>query len=200
METRTLKAKRVQECMKTDSLPRYVRKKTAKGRTYFYFDTGKQSADGKPILTPLPAPGTAGHTVQLKKAQLARWKYFTRVIPNQQRTSRPADDFDPAVLEIVPTADGDDLYFIRCADAVKIGRATDVFTRLVHIQVNNPLDCDCICRLPCRGFEERQWHAYFRDLWIRGEWFEWRPELAAAVELARRGEKWWRDRDESLAA
>jgi hypothetical protein len=200
MATFTLRTRAAQEWVKTDSLPRYVRKKTAKGRTYFYFDTGKVSADGKPILTPLPAPGTAGYVVQLKKARLARWKHFTRVIPVIEPRYRPPVEFDPAVLELEPPADGDDLYFVRCRDAVKIGRATDVFPRLVQIQAHNPVDVDCLCRLPGRGFEERQWHAYFRDLWIRGEWFEWVPELAAAVELARKGEKWWSDRHESAAA
>jgi hypothetical protein len=173
------------------SRPRYVRQKLAKGHVYYYFETGRKGPNGQPILTRIPAPGQAGHTVQLKKAQLARWKHFARVMPSTRRSSRPADDFNPAALEIEPAPDGDDLYFIRCRDAVKIGRATEVFSRLVQIQTSNPVDVDCVCRLPGRGFEERQWHAYFRDLWIRGEWFEWVPELAAAVAVARAGGKWW---------
>lgn len=33
---------------------RYLRRKVAKGRTYYYFDTGQRDLDGKPILTRLP--------------------------------------------------------------------------------------------------------------------------------------------------
>jgi integrase len=36
-------------------LPTYVRVKEAKGRTYYYYDTGQKDAKGKPILTRLPA-------------------------------------------------------------------------------------------------------------------------------------------------
>lgn len=36
--------------------PKYLRKKSAKGRDYYYFDTGTKSEDGRPILTPLPNP------------------------------------------------------------------------------------------------------------------------------------------------
>lgn len=35
-------------------LPPHVRRKKAKGKTYYYFDTGKRSDDGKPVLERLP--------------------------------------------------------------------------------------------------------------------------------------------------
>ena len=35
-------------------LPKYVRTKTAKGKTYFYFDTGQANEHGRPILKALP--------------------------------------------------------------------------------------------------------------------------------------------------
>jgi hypothetical protein len=173
-------------------LPRYVRRKFAKGRAYYYFDTGRKDARGKPVLLPLPEPGTAGFATQLKKAELARWQHHTRLIPPLKLGRRPADDFDPTVLEAATIPEtGDDLYFIRAGNAVKIGRAANVFERMVNMQANNHLELDCICRLPRRGFEERHWQSFFRDSWIRGEWFEWTPELADAIGLARRGQRWW---------
>lgn len=36
--------------------PKYLRKKRAKGREYYYFDTGEKTDSGKPVLTPLPNP------------------------------------------------------------------------------------------------------------------------------------------------
>ena len=170
-------------------LPRYVCEKRAKGRVYYYFDTGKRR-DGKRVLSPLPPPGRAGYTVALAKAQRARFQHETRVIPPLPRGKRPGP-FNPAALE-AGIADGDDLYFIRVYDAVKIGRAADVWSRMVNAQVNCPAEMDCICRLIGRGPEEPHWQSFFRDVWIRGEWFEWSPEIAAAIEMAKKGERWWR--------
>lgn len=36
--------------------PKYLRRKRAKGRDYYYFDTGAKTDTGQPILTPLPNP------------------------------------------------------------------------------------------------------------------------------------------------
>lgn len=36
-------------------LPKWVHKKSAKGRTYLYFNTGLKTDTGKPLLTPLPS-------------------------------------------------------------------------------------------------------------------------------------------------
>ncbi len=36
------------------TLPKWTRHKTAKGRDYYYFDTGLKKDNGQPILTPLP--------------------------------------------------------------------------------------------------------------------------------------------------
>lgn len=42
------------------SLPPHVHRKTAKGRTYLYFDTGRKTDAGKPIRVALPAFGEPG--------------------------------------------------------------------------------------------------------------------------------------------
>jgi hypothetical protein len=190
VKTNAKRSETAPQSVKT-GLPPYVRVKFAKGRTYYYFDTGETNAGGKPVLTPLPAPGTAGYTTELKKAELARWRRKTRVFPPLPRGNRPPDGFDPAEL-LADLSSIDDLYFIRAGDAVKIGRAVGVFERMVNMQSNNHLELDCICRLPGRGHEERQWQMYFRDIWIRGEWFDWMPEVADAIECARRDKQWWR--------
>jgi len=77
------------------------------------------------------------------------------------------------------------LYFVLCGNAVKIGRASDVKKRLDNMQANNPVELNCVCRLPNRGHEEKGWHQRFVHLLIRGEWYRWVPELAAAIAKAR---------------
>jgi hypothetical protein len=170
-------------------LPKYVHVKKAKGRTYYYFDTGRRK-DGKRILSRLPRHGTKSFTRELERAQLARWRRETASIPTMAIKPLKVEEFDPKLL-IGPSI-GDDLYFIRAGDAVKIGRAVDVWTRMANMQVNNHLELDCICRLRGRGHEERAWHSFFRTHHIRGEWFQWTPAMAEAVRLARAGEEWWK--------
>lgn len=52
--------------------PKYLRKKTAKGRTYYYFDTGLTNEVGRPILTPLPSPKAPDFGDKYARAKAAR--------------------------------------------------------------------------------------------------------------------------------
>ena len=52
--------------------PKYLRKKTAKGRDYYYFDTGIKTDAGKPVLTPLPYPKAPGFGDAYARAKAAR--------------------------------------------------------------------------------------------------------------------------------
>lgn len=172
-----------------ETRPKYVYVKKAKGKSYLYFDTGQKRKSGARILTRLPARNSRSFARELEKARLERWRRETDTIPSMAVKPPRTDEFDPSLLSAVET--GDDLYFIRAGDAVKIGRASDVWKRLANMQANNHLELNCICRLSGRGHEERGWQSYFKTHHIRGEWFQWTPALAAAIELARRGEKWW---------
>lgn len=73
------------------------------------------------------------------------------------------------------------VYFIRCGkkdkDPVKIGRTTDLETRLKDLQVGNPYELNVLFTLPCISLShsmklERFLHRqlYHRHH-IRGEWF-----------------------------
>jgi hypothetical protein len=95
------------------------------------------------------------------------------------------------VAQSVPETFPDDLYFMSCDDFVKIGRSTNVGNRQRNMQCNNPLDIDCICRLPGRGREETIWHEAFEDDCWRGEWYHRTPALEKAINLARQGQAWW---------
>lgn len=52
--------------------PKYLRKKSAKGRDYYYFDTGTRTEDDKPILTPLPNPKSPNFGDCYARAKSAR--------------------------------------------------------------------------------------------------------------------------------
>ncbi len=53
-------------------LPKYVHQKRAKGRRYFYYDTGTKSAAGKPILSRLPDYASNGFGRALAACEEAR--------------------------------------------------------------------------------------------------------------------------------
>jgi integrase len=57
------------------TLPQYVRRKRAKGREYYYFDTGQRTDTGTPVLSPLPHikdPSFGGALVRAKAARTQR--------------------------------------------------------------------------------------------------------------------------------
>jgi integrase len=55
--------------VKKVKLPRYVRHKKAKGKSYLYFDTGQKTDEGKPIMAPLPSIDDPGFGRALGVAQ-----------------------------------------------------------------------------------------------------------------------------------
>jgi len=160
------------------SLPAHVRMKKAKGRTYYYFDSGLKDDNGKTELLRLPHLGDPEFAAAVAAATLERWQ---RIPPR----------FTPRSEVVVGDAQGDYLYFARCGNAVKIGRARDVVVRMVNMQTNNPDPVDCLCSLTGRGHEEDRWHAMFAADLIRGEWYKWTPRLAQAIDDARHGKKPW---------
>ena len=75
-----------------------------------------------------------------------------------------------------------DLYFIRCGEAVKIGRTSNISQRLANMQVNSPEEMDCLLLLRGRGAEESAWQGQFKADRIRGEWFKLSPALEQAIK------------------
>jgi hypothetical protein len=163
------------------ALPAHVHKKKAKGRTYYYFATGRQDSEGRRELQRLPHKDDPTFAEAVAAATLERWQ---RITPR----------FTPGEV-IVHDACGDYLYFAQCGDAVKIGRTRNIEIRMANMQVQNPQLVDCLCSLTGRGHEEKEWHAMFAADLIRGEWFRWTPRLAKAIDDARRGKKPWANRN-----
>ena len=74
-----------------------------------------------------------------------------------------------------------DLYFVRAGNAVKIGRTTNMETRLRHIQAHNHERVELAVLVEGGGWMERDYHARFRARRLHGEWFERCPEIEAEI-------------------
>jgi hypothetical protein len=72
-------------------------------------------------------------------------------------------------LESVP---GEKVYFIGTdAGHVKIGRSTDVQGRLASMQTGSPMPLKILAVVDGGRWLEREYHAYFKDHRLHGEWF-----------------------------
>lgn len=78
-----------------------------------------------------------------------------------------------------------DLYFIRCGDAVKIGRTVNIVERLRTMQTDNHMEVDCLLLLKGQGHNEPKWHKRFKAHRLRGEWFRWCQAIKTAIDLER---------------
>lgn len=71
---------------------KHVHRKTAKGKDYWYFDTGARNAKGRPILTALPTPDDPLFGRRLADAQAARKKRANRATDSGIMTIRRMAD------------------------------------------------------------------------------------------------------------
>lgn len=72
---------------------------------------------------------------------------------------------------------------------VKIGRAKNVAARIYELQISCPEQLTLLFSVDCgdqhRGASrlEAKLHRELADLHIRGEWFAWHEDIAAAIEV-----------------
>lgn len=95
----------------------------------------------------------------------------------------------PAPPAVTPPISG--VYFIQCADAVKIGHSKDVHQRFTNLAVGQSAPPSLVGFMPMAEWDalvelERQTHAAFEAYWIRGEWFRITAG-DAAVYIQRQG-------------
>lgn len=69
------------------------------------------------------------------------------------------------------------VYFIRCCDFIKIGKAVNIEMRMSELQVGNPFPLTLLGTIPGGYDEEKNYHAIFCEARHRGEWFRITPEL-----------------------
>ena len=100
------------------------------------------------------------------------------------------------------------IYFIGCeaAGAVKIGVTSNrIYERLNQAQVNCPLELKLLAAVDGGLSGERELHARFAHLRIRGEWFQAAPELMEHISAlpcpAKPPHGWWsQKRNREIAA
>tara|TARA_Y100000815_G_scaffold198571_2_gene182079 strand:+ start:861 stop:1361 length:501 start_codon:yes stop_codon:yes gene_type:complete len=67
---------------------------------------------------------------------------------------------------------GKHLYFIKCGDYIKIGRANNPTVRLSQIRAANPYETELLFILEDEGDTEKDWHKLFAEKHHTGEWFK----------------------------
>lgn len=77
-----------------------------------------------------------------------------------------------------------DLYFVRVGRFLKIGRTTNIQSRMRMIRCHAPTPPELVGVIAGAGSQERQWHRAFKHLQSNREWFRITPELKAAVDTA----------------
>lgn len=76
------------------------------------------------------------------------------------------------------------IYFIKAGEAIKIGFSTSTSDRLSSLQVAHPEKLQLLGDIEGTEAEESRWHAQFRHLHIRGEWFRAEADLAREIRKA----------------
>jgi hypothetical protein len=90
---------------------------------------------------------------------------------------------EEALAEEKRTAKGD-LYFVRVGRFLKIGRTTNLESRMRMIRCHASTPPELVGTIRGGGWQERDWHRQFRHLQSNREWFRITPELKAAVNAA----------------
>lgn len=86
-----------------------------------------------------------------------------------------------------PTVRGSKVYFIRSGDAIKIGVSINPEQRFGELQVGSALELELLGVIVGDKYTEKEVHARFERLHIRGEWFHADPPLLDFIESHARG-------------
>lgn len=66
---------------------------------------------------------------------------------------------------------GKHLYFIKCGEYVKIGRANNVSQRLSQLKAANPYPVELLKIIENEGHREKEFHEKYKEGIHSGEWF-----------------------------
>lgn len=113
--------------------------------------------------------------VQERLAEIARENAIKGPVAKPIRASKPKQPPKPAPL--IKGKAGYVYFISRGFDRVKIGFAADVFKRLHDLQTGCPDDLHIVSFVPTYEVCEGMFHHRFRDVRIRGEWFEMSDEM-----------------------
>lgn len=74
------------------------------------------------------------------------------------------------------------VYFVRSANAIKIGVTTDLGKRIASIQTSTPYPVELIAAIPGDKALESELHATFANHRTSGEWFRLSPDIVAWLQ------------------
>lgn len=77
------------------------------------------------------------------------------------------------------------VYFVRAADAIKIGFAENFKRRLGGLQTSHEKALEVLAVISAASLDEHETHQRFAHLRIRGEWFRAEHELIQFIEYAK---------------
>lgn len=138
-------------------LPPYVRKKTAKGLTYYYFARGRQ-------LVRLPDMADPLFPQRLEEL-------YGGAVPKQRRKGR-------LVRRVLEPC----VYFVGGDEGpIKIGMSSDPESRCREMRVGSPYELRVMATVTGGAALEKAYHRRFGFAHIRGEWFERHPEIVREI-------------------
>ena len=73
------------------------------------------------------------------------------------------------------------VYFIRCGEAVKIGRSIKPYERIAALSGASHQKLELLATMPGGSSEERAMHRKFAAYGIKGEWFRYSAEIAKFI-------------------
>lgn len=73
------------------------------------------------------------------------------------------------------------IYFIRCGEFVKIGKAKNPFHRKHNLQIGSPFLLELLGWFEAEASEEQRLHQKLLGHHVRGEWFRWCDEIEKIV-------------------
>ena len=137
-------------------------------RHYGNWDTRKAAIEARGIKP----PGRTWCLTELPKlaAKLPPMVEITPAVPKFRKA--------PSRRQLHPPSQ---VYFIRCGEAVKIGRSVKPYERIAALSGANHQKMELLATMDGGGKEEKAMHRKFAASRIKGEWFRYSPELAKFI-------------------
>ena len=80
------------------------------------------------------------------------------------------------------------IYFIKCGDFVKIGKAKDVAARMKDLQIGNPYPLELLITIKEDFISEKDVHKFLieKNQQHQGEWFYYGEEIISFIDLIKK--------------
>lgn len=106
--------------------------------------------------------------------EVKRMKFLKRMAEQRSKYARRDNAVEKKNGKKLAAAPNSDcyVYFITDGEAIKIGKSNRPKARLAGLQTSHHKPLRILALVPAKPEDEREYHAKFRHLRIRGEWFQ----------------------------